>query len=313
MVLERDDEETGGEAPQIEEKTEGVTVEPEDETPGDRPAQTEEERQTRKERRQNRMRQEQERAKAAEERERKAAEELAEVRRQLAETRGYVSALGERQNQSDPEAARKAKIDALESESERHLANAGTAAAAKDQARAQAEMRAYNAKQREIARIEMRAEMEPEIDQRFQTFQRQQPLQMTPQLIQAREALIREFPWFTTNKRAVDAADAEVERRMRAGQPFTYEMARAVAAEVQRDLNLKISNPPSERSRAVYAAPGGGEGEGSGDGPVTVKMGKAEKVMAHKLYPGLDPVEAEKKWAREVGAPEERRKARAAR
>ena len=100
---------------------------------------------------------------------------------------------------------------------------------------------------------------------------------------------------------------------MRSGQPFTYEMARAAAAEVQRDLALKVSAPPSERSRQIYAAPGGGEGEGGGEGAVTVKMGKAEKVMAHKLYPGLDPGEAEKKWAREVGAPEERRRAKAGR
>src|SRR6185437_7618778 len=226
--------------------------------------------------------------------------------------RGYAAALGQR-NQDDPAAARKTKIASLEDEADRHLANAGMAAAAKDQERAKAEMRAYNAKQREIAKLEFRAEMEPDIDQRFQQFQRQQPMAMTPQLLQARDSLQREFPWLTTNKRALDATDAEVDRRMRSGQQFSYEMARVVAAEVQRDLNLKINTPPSERSRAAYQAPGGGEGEGGGEGPVTVRMGKAEKTMAHKLYPGLDPAEAEKKWAREVGAPEARRQAKAGR
>ena len=312
MVPENDD---GGDAePKITERVDGVTVDPDDvETPTDKPAQTEEERQSRKERRQGALRQERERATAAAERERASTERADRLERELAETRGYVQALGQRQNQDDPAAARKAKVAQLEDEADRHLNNAGHAATLKDQERAKAEMRAYNAKQREIARLEMRAEMEPEIDQRFQRFQQQQPLQMTPQLMRAREALNEEFPWLRTNKRALDATDAEVERRMKSGQQFTYEMARAAAAEVQRDLSLKVSSAPSQRSRAVFAAPGGGEGEGGGEGPVRVPMGRAEKVMAHKLYPGLDGAEAEKKWAREVGAPEERRKAKAGR
>jgi hypothetical protein len=307
MVPENDDE------PKVEEKTEGVTVDPDDvETPTDKPAETEEQKQSRKERRQATLRDEKEARRQADERARLAEERVARIERDLAETRGYAAALGQR-NQDDPAAARKTKIASLEDEADRHLANAGMAAAAKDQERAKAEMRAYNAKQREIAKLEFRAEMEPDIDQRFQQFQRQQPMAMTPQLLQARDSLQREFPWLTTNKRALDATDAEVDRRMRSGQQFSYEMARVVAAEVQRDLNLKINTPPSERSRAAYQAPGGGEGEGGGEGPVTVRMGKAEKTMAHKLYPGLDPAEAEKKWAREVGAPEARRQAKAGR
>ena len=312
MVTEND--EGGDDEPKIVEKAEGVTVDPDDvETPTDKPAQTEEERQSRKERRQSKLAAEATRAAEAESRARAAEERVARIERDLAETRGYAAALGQRTQTDDPAVARKAKIESLESESERHLANAGMAASAKDQERAKAEMRAYNAKQREISRLEFRAEVDPEIEQRFQRERQNQPMQMTPQLLQAREALNREFPWLGTNKRALDATDAEVERRMRSGQPFTYEMARAAAAEVQRDLALKVSAPPSERSRQIYAAPGGGEGEGGGEGAVTVKMGKAEKIMAHKLYPGLDPGDAEKKWAREVGAPEERRRAKAGR
>lgn len=298
--------------PNIIERVEGVTVDADDiETPIDKPAPTEEERQSRKERRQGALREEKERVRVAAERERVSTERADRLERELAETRGYVAALGQRQTQDDPGAARKAKIAQLEEESERHLNNAGAAANAKDQERAKAEMRAYNAKQREISRVEMRAEMDPEIDQRFQRFQQQQPIQMTPQLMRAREALNEAFPWLRTNKRALDATDVEVERQIRSGRPFTYEMAAAAAAEVQRDLGLKVNAPPSARSRAVYAAPGGGEGEGGGEGAVTVKMGRAEKIMAHKLYPGLDPTDAEKKWAREIGAPEERRKAKA--
>lgn len=313
MVPEND--EGGEDEPKIVEKAEGVTVDPDDvETPTDKPAQTEEERQTRKERRQNRMREEQEKAKAAEDRARVAEERTARIERELAETRGYVRAMGERQaNPNDPAAERTARIESLKKEAKRHLANAGIAASNKNAEQADAEMDACWAKQREISRLEGQSERESEIEQRLQRDRQSQPMAITPQLLQTREALNRDFPWLLTNKRALDAADAETERRMRSGQPFTYEMVRAVCAEVQRDLGLKINNPPSERSRQIYAAPGGGEGEGGGEGAVTVKMGKAEKIMAHKLYPGLDPGEAEKKWAREVGAPEERRRAKAGR
>lgn len=323
MVPENDAE------PVIADASEEVTVDdsPEPGAGGGEPAaradETEEQRQSRKEFRKSRMKAEKEARERAESEARQTREALDRVQRELAETRGYVSALSQQRNAGDPEAVRKSKIDQLEAEAERHLQNAGVAAAmktAEGAERARAEMRAYNAKQREIARVEDEPNRNAELDRRLGEFRRQQPMAMTPQIIQAREALVAKYPWINPNspsfnQRALDATDQEVERRMRAGQAFTPQMAMAVAAEVQRDLRLAVNTPPSDRQRAAYQAPGGGEAAGGGEdgGAVTVKMGKAEKIMAHKLYPGMDPKEAEKKWAREVGAPDARRRARAGR
>lgn len=309
MVPENDDTETT-----IEEKTDGVTVDPDDvETPNDGPPKTEAERADRKKRRQDKLRGETEARAAAEARERAANERTERLERELAETRGYVAALGQRQTQNDPAAERKARIDALEAESYRHLQNSGMAQQAKDPERAAAEMRAYNAKQREIARLEVRAEMEPEFDRRLGEFRQQQQAPLTADHLNIREKLVENYSWLRTNRHALNAVDAEVGRRTGGDtRKLTYELIAAVCAEVQRDLGLKVSNPPTERSRQAYVAPGGGESGGGGGegGSITVKMGKAEKTMAHKLYPDLDPSEAEKRWAREVGAPEARRQAR---
>jgi hypothetical protein len=314
MVPEREDDE-GGAEPAIEDKAEGVTVDPADDTPSDKPNETPEQRQSRKERRANRMREEQEKARAAEERYSNLERQFQEQSRQLAETRGYVNALGQRQ-QGDPEVARKAKIDSLSDEADRHLQNAGLAAKAGDQARARAEMRAYEAKQREIYRVEDEPNRAAELDRRMGEFRSQQPLQMTPQLIAMREEFNSKFPWLKTNRKARAAVDFEISQELQAGRPFTVEMAIAKAAEVEKEFNLKRApGPATERQRAAFSAPGGGEAGGAddGDGPITVKMGKAEKIMAHKLYPHLDATEAEKKWAKDVGAPEARRQARSGR
>lgn len=246
--------------------------------------------QSRKERRANQMREAKEARDAAERSARETSERIARVERENAEMRGFLAA---QQRQGDPAAELKARIDQLDTEAQEHLKRSAIASAAKDTEMASREMKAYHAKIREASRLETRAEMEPEIERRIGEVQQTVP---SHELMGIRDRIGREFPWAYTNPRANVLTDAIHAEMVAAGRPPGYETLRAAAAEASKMLGLGGRAAPTQQQRQRFAGVPGGEGAGGGEGAVQVPWGPAEKKLAAKAFPNLDPAEAKAKW-----------------
>lgn len=287
--------------PEIVEKTDTVTVEPDepedrgavgddDKTPNDRPS--------RKERRENRMQQERQ-AREEAERARLAAEERAARQdREIAELRGFVQAQSQRQ-QGDPRAELNQQITKLENEAETHLERAALARKAGDNDTYRREYSAYNAKMREATKMEVKADMAAELDQRFQGVQQGG---ITPQHLALRDTVMREFSWIATDAIARDAVDGEIGRIVSSTgrRPDDIAVIRQAATAVAKRLNLGGRTPPTREQQQRYAGTRGAEGGSGGDDASRIVVGKAEEKLAQAAFPQLEKKEAIKAWAKEM-------------
>lgn len=214
---------------------------------------------------------------------------------QIAELRGRTEAIQQQQRVAQPDPHEKQVAD-LEAKSRRHLA---TAAAAKDQATADAELNEYHRTQRQAAVLEARRDMQQEM----QRFSRNQP---DPTQAGMKVALDSEFPWLGANVSARNAADAYIalliSRDKKPNNLATYREACAMAA---RDFGLGgTAERPSEGRRAAYNGIPSRTGAGGEGGATQLRMSTDDngkmKIMARQLYPHLDQEDAYKKWLKDV-------------
>lgn len=283
-----------------------VTVEapdPEDEGGGERETGGEPVREDRKTRRANRMRDEQT---ARQEAERQTASERAErgrLEREVAELRGFVAARAAREDRGTSTSDVTTQVDRLETEAQEHLQRSALAAKAGDMAMAARELKAFNAKNREAARIETVAALQPDFERRINEVRGNIP---TPEIVAARENILQEFSWIRTDPEARSMVDVKFETLKTAGRPGTYETIREAAAYVAKRLKLGGRQDPTQESRARLQAVPSGEGAGGGEGSVQIVMDEKNKKLAHAAYRNLEPKEAERAFAREMAGAKRR-------
>lgn len=284
-----------------EEPGEVVTVEtPEPEEEGGEAAPaaaaSEEQRQNHKERKQNRMREAKEAKEVAERTARDLSDRVARAERETAELRGFVAAQAQR-GQGDPDAAVKQKVTALRREAQIHLERTAAFQKAGQHDAAQAEMDLYHDKIDEAREVRRAPQREADLNRRISEVTGRIP---TPEIQMARENILQEFPWVRTDVEARAMVDAKFEALKASGRPGTFDTIREAAAAVAKRLGIGGRQAPTQESRQRHQAVPSGEGAGGGDGAVQVPWGAAEKKLAEKLFPRLDPPAAKKAFLAEM-------------
>lgn len=284
--------------------TETVTVPPPDDDAADEgggakpvAALSEAERETRRERRSNKMAQERE---AKEEAQREAASERAERQRlseRVAELTGYVTAQAQSQQRGDPEAALKEKVTRLRREAQAHLERTGAYTKAGDRAGAEREMDLYHEKTEEAAMERYEARNRPVLERRLGELQGNIPSQ---ELMNDRAQFASEFPWVYSDRQARAMVDARFDELCESGRPATFATVREAATAVAKRLKIGGRQDPTDGNRRRLQGVPSGEGSGGGDGAVSIPWGPAERKLAEKAYPTLDPPAAKKAWVAEM-------------
>jgi DNA repair exonuclease SbcCD ATPase subunit len=288
----------------VEEPGETVTVDrDEDKTPVQGPSDGGGEEFDRKTRRANRMKEAREAAEAAQAEKRATEERLARIERENAELRGYVQGQAQRERQTDPRAEINTQITKLENEAETHLERAALARKNGDNDTYRREYSAYNAKVREAAKLDAKADIMAELEPRLAQVQ-QQGGGISPQHLALRDTVMREFPWIATDEGARDMVDGEINRiaTSQGRRQDDISVIRQAATSVAKRLKLGGQQPPTREQQQRYNGVRGTEG-GQGEGDASrVVMGPREKKLARLSYPQLEPKEAEKAWAKMVAA-----------
>lgn len=290
--------------PEIVEREETVTVdhdEPEDREPAKGAADDGEQRQSRRERRENRMREEREAREAAERERNELKSQLERQAREVAEMRGYLQAQQSQRDAGDPRAELNTQITKLENEAETHLERAAAARKAGDNDTYRREYSAYNAKMREAAKLDakadMREEFQAELDKRLQAVGG-----ISPQHLALRDTVMREFSWIATNAIARDAVDGEIGRICSATgrRPDDIAVIRQAATAVAKEMKLGGQQAPTKQQQQRYNGVRANDGGGGNGDASRIVVGKAEEKLAQAAFPQLEKKEAIKAWAKEM-------------
>lgn len=284
--------------------TETVTVPPPDDDAGDegggeKPAAalSEGERESRKERRANKMREARESAEAADRRAAAMEERVARIDRENAELRGFVAARESERGQTDPEAAVKEKVTRLRQEAQAHLERTAQYTKAGDRAGAEREMALYHEKTEDAAMERYEARNRPVLERRLGELQGNIPSQ---ELMNDRAQFASEFPWVYADPEARAMVDAKFEALRATGRPGTFATVREAATAVAKRLKIGGRQDPTDGNRRRLQGVPSGEGSGGGEGAVSIPWGPAERKLAEKAYPTLDPPAAKKAWVAEM-------------
>lgn len=234
--------------------------------------------QSRKERRANAFQEAKENARLAREEAAREREERERLGREVAELRGRWEQ-AQQQQQRDAKDPYADKIQALEDEAQMHLERVANS---KDPAVQKAELRAYNAKMREAAKLDMRRDLENEARKN----PRQQQSQMNPRDAAMLTALEAEYPAIG-DKKFRNVADGYVALLMARGRPDSLATLREACALAAQELKVGgvDSGKPSNVRRGAYS--GFSSGEGAGGGGETsrddVPIGRTEEALAIAL------------------------------
>ena len=252
---------------------------------------------SRRERRGNKMAEERAAREAAETQAREYRERLDRQEQQLAEMRGYLAAQHQRQ-QLDPNATVEKRIEALEDEAHGHLERAGLAAANKDTATQQRELRAYHAKNREATILAYEARANPRLDERFQQLQQSMP---DPHLAATVAQAAQEFPWLTTDSDAEALVNSKLGALLKAGRPRTIATIREAATAVAKRLGLGGRQAPTPQQRQRFnGIPAGESGAGEGGQRAMPEDNRTNRTLAIKSFPTLEPKKAWAAWCKMV-------------
>lgn len=250
-----------------------------------------------KERKQNRLKEANDRAEAAERAARESSERLARLEREHAEVRGYLVGQQERQRGGDGQSELTARITRMRQDAQGHLERSAVASKAGDRATAERELASYHAQIEEATAAAIEARLVPQFEERLREVQSNIP---SAEMMVTRDKLGQEFPWLYDDAEARAAVDAKINALTQSGRPQGYATYREAAAAVARRMGLGGRATPPAESRQRYQAVGAGEGSGGAEGPIQIKMGPAEKRLAHLSFSKLEAKEAEKAWAKDM-------------
>jgi len=274
---------------------------------GDRQAargDTGEKRPPRKERRANVLREAKEAREAAEKEREEWRQRHTQTEAQLAELRARMEER-ERTSQNQGQAEqRKARVDQLRQQAKSHLSMSAQFAAAGRTAEADKAWEEYQRLNDEAEDLRDELRDEARWEKRRGEIQQSMPNQQAAQALIGFEG---QYPWLTSNKEAVEAADVRLTQLINNGRPFNRQTVNEALAWTAKLLRLG-GHQPSDASRQRYIGTSQRDGEadsGGSGGSMTaedVRNNLALKRMALLTFNTLDPEQAYAKYAKEIGS-----------